>query len=90
MAGVESPVRPATDGDLGLEPDSETEAADFAPSENAVAVASQHVGAVTMARRSVDVEPSSSVGAQSAAQPGERREDKPADGKGLKPEAVAQ
>ncbi|HPH27032.1 MAG TPA: DUF882 domain-containing protein [Pseudomonadota bacterium] len=90
VAGVESPVRPATDGDSGLEPDSETEAADFAPSENAVAVASQHVGTVTMARRSVDVEPSSSVGAESAAQPGERREDKPADGKGLKPEAVAQ
>ena len=90
VVGVEPPVRPETIGDSGLEPDSETEAADFASSENAVAVASQHVGTVTMARRSVDVEPSSSVGAESAAQPGERREDKPADGKGLKPEAVAQ
>ena len=90
VVGVEPPVRPATVGDSGLEPDSETEAADFAPSENAVAVASQHVGTVTMARRSVDVEPSSSVGAEPAAQPGDRREEKPADGQGLKPEAVAQ
>ena len=90
VAGVESPVRPETVGDLDLEPDSETEAADSVPSENAVAVASQHVGTVTMARRSVDVEPSLSVGAETAAQPGDRREDKPADGKGLKSEAVAQ
>lgn len=90
VAGIEQPVRPATVGDLALEPDSETEAADSLPSENAVAVASQHVGTVTMARRSVDVEPSSSVGSDTAAQPGVRREDKPADGKGLKPEAVAQ
>lgn len=89
-AGVAAPGRPDTVGVPGLEPDSETEAADSVPSEIAVAVASQQVGTVTMARRSVDAEPSSSVGAEAGAQPGDRREDKPVEGKGLKPETVAQ